>query len=192
MKKERNRRYRRSLPQLVLLGFVYPLALLCACSGPTKFKFAAAADLPNPPNQPIRLWVSGVTDLSGSYQEQMDFHDLAPDLSVRIAEELAPEKFLFNEDGFKHRITNPFSVVTDSSQADMHLIVGIVGFGYERRRTMGQKLTGFLAFGVLSLLASDKPQGYVAATCQLRQPSSTSVEYEFDVLAVSTTSGQRG
>ncbi|MBT5319853.1 MAG: hypothetical protein HOL45_08100, partial [Chloroflexi bacterium] len=170
----------------------YVVALIqISCSGPTKLKFAASAGLPNPPTEHIRLWIPKVVDFSGSYEEQKKFYDLSPDLSERIAVALEPVEFQYIEDGYKHHIENPFTIVSDSTEAQMSLSIAVVDLGYGTKADAGSSLAKFAAFGVFSLMMRDKPHGFLAITCQLKDLPTQETLYEFEAAALSISSGQR-
>ena len=164
-----------------------------SCSGSTTLKFAESAGLSNPPAGKIPLWVE-VTDLTDStgiedsFQAQMEFHDLSPDLlSARVAVALTPDEFRYTgTTGYKHRIENPFTVVDDSDEAELLLRISVTTVGYGTREAVAPH-----KHGILTGLA-DHPQAFLEVVCQLRKPPEAAVRYEFDAIAISDATGKRG
>lgn len=170
------------LPILAALSML-STGTLQSCSSAPQLKFAEALETENPPSTTIHLWVERVGDLSGSYQQQLEFYRLTPSLEDRVRKVLEQSEFTYRSgSGFVSHVTNPFTAATDSASADALLRIGVVEFGFGKKEEIGVALS-IPAFGLL-------PHGYMALACQLHRPGKQ-LQYEFDAVGVSTKTEPR-
>ena len=113
-----------------------------------------------PPSEPVRIYVAPEEDESGHYEERMARYRVGWPLRDRIqdalgARQLRAQSTEGGRRGFTRTIDNPFTVVWDSTHADLIIRSRVVAFDF----AIGRQVTGEFEYEGTAAIAAPATAG---------------------------------
>jgi hypothetical protein len=163
-------------------------SILISCAPAPKFQLIESLSS-TPPAAGIALYIEEEVDIVGDYSSRIVLYGL-PSLRGELQRRLSQPQLkhtLGEVNGYVRNVDNPFSIVSDSTEA--HAIISIVveGFGYGKGNELTRLVQNSAIFGWLgAALTNTDPQGYVVASCIAREVGTGIILQSFDAVATSS------
>lgn len=168
-------------------------SILMSCAPPPKFHLIENLSS-IPPAAGIALYIAEEVDVAGDYSSRIGSYGLTSirgELQRRLSQSQLKHTLVLegrdNGSGYVRNIDNPFSIVSDSTEA--HAIISIVveGFGYGKGDELTRLVQNSAIFGWLgAALTNTDPQGYIVASCFAREVGTGVILQSFDAVATSS------
>ena len=165
--------------------------LLSSCGAQSTLTLIKNMTVAPTPDSKIKLYIGEEKDMGDSYRERLKTYSLAS-IKDRMTKSLQQPEVRYNilepngDVTWTGKMANPFSIVTDSTEADVVISIVIEGFGYGKQDDMERLFGNWAVFGALgAMLTETGPRGYLMASCYATERVSGKVIHSFDGLGTS-------